>query len=67
MRDKITKWGVADADELETMQRQVREHLANPDTVAVSCLYFLAWGRKPTNQEGTPDRPSSSRPERCDG
>ena len=67
MRDKITEWGVADADELETVEGQAREHLADPDTVAVSCLYFLAWGRKPTNQEGTPDRRSSSRPERCDG
>ncbi len=27
--------------------RAVREHLAGPGTISLTCLYFLSWGRKP--------------------
>ena len=55
MRAKIIERGIADAGELEALDRQVRQHLADPDTMAVPCLYFLAWGRKPDDQEDTSD------------
>jgi SAM-dependent methyltransferase len=63
MQTKIIQRGVADAGELEDLDRQVRQHLADPDTVAVPCLYFLAWGRKPNGQEDTSGSPTSG-PER---
>jgi SAM-dependent methyltransferase len=66
MQAKIIQRGVADAAELQDLDRQVRRHLANPDTMAVPCLYFLAWGRKPTSQEGTSGSPTSG-PEGCNG
>jgi hypothetical protein len=66
MQAKIIQRGVADAGELENLDRQVRHHLADPGTMAVPCLYFLAWGRKPNSQEDTPGGPPSGRG-RCDG
>jgi hypothetical protein len=29
------------------VDRAVREHLDDPRTVVMSCMYVLAWGRKP--------------------
>ena len=47
MRDKIVERGIAAENELARVDRAVREHLAAPETLTMSCLYFLAWGRKP--------------------
>lgn len=52
MAGKVIERGIASEDELMGIDREVREHLANPETVAMSCLYFLAWGRKPIGQVG---------------
>jgi SAM-dependent methyltransferase len=61
MQAKIVQRGLADAGELENLDRQVRHHLADPGTMAVPCLYFLAWGRKPHSQEDTLGGPPSGR------
>jgi SAM-dependent methyltransferase len=47
MRAKIVERGIAAGNELDRVDRDVREHLAAPETLTMSCLYFLAWGRKP--------------------
>ncbi len=47
MSDKIVERGIASEDELARLDRAVREHLANPVTLIMSSLYFLAWGKKP--------------------
>jgi SAM-dependent methyltransferase len=47
MHDKVIERGIVSQDDLAGLDRQVREHLAHPDTLVMSCLYFLAWGRKP--------------------
>jgi SAM-dependent methyltransferase len=46
-REKVVDRGIVSEDELARLDREVREHLAHPETLSVSCLYFLAWGRKP--------------------
>jgi ubiquinone/menaquinone biosynthesis C-methylase UbiE len=48
MRPQILDMGLADERELGELDAAVREHLDNPDTVVMSHLMFLAWGRKPT-------------------
>jgi SAM-dependent methyltransferase len=47
MHEKVVELGIVTDDDLARLDREVRHHLADPETVAVSCLYFLAWGRKP--------------------
>ena len=47
MREKVVQQGIVPEEELADLDRAVREHLADPGTLAMSCLYFLAWGRKP--------------------
>ena len=47
MGEKLVERGIVAADELASLDLAVREHLADPDTVAMPCLYFLAWGHKP--------------------
>src|SRR5262249_47454051 len=47
MRAKIVERGLADEAELEELDGQVREHLADPNTLTMPYVYFLAWGRKP--------------------
>ncbi len=47
MRTKIVERGIASREELERLDRDVREHLADPDTLTMTVLYVLAWGRKP--------------------
>ncbi len=47
MREKVVDRGIVAADELADLDLAVREHLADPGTLAMPCLYFLAWGRKP--------------------
>ena len=47
MRAKIVGRGLAEEAELDELDRQVREHLADPNTLVLPYIYFLAWGRKP--------------------
>lgn len=47
----ILELGLADEQELATLDQAVREHLADPRTVVVPHLLFTAWGRKPA-QDG---------------
>ncbi len=51
MRDKIIERGIADSEELEKVDAEVRAHLSDPDTLILPHLYFLAWGRKPNTKE----------------
>ena len=46
MSAKVADAGIASQDELAQLDRQVRQRLADPSTLTMSCLYFLAWGRK---------------------
>jgi hypothetical protein len=39
---------LAEEQELDELDRTVREHLANPNTLMMPTLYFLVWGRRPT-------------------
>jgi SAM-dependent methyltransferase len=48
MRPQILALGAADEHELDELDRTAREHLANPEVVAMQHVRFLAWGRKPT-------------------
>jgi ubiquinone/menaquinone biosynthesis C-methylase UbiE len=52
MREKVVERGIASDEELTRLDREVRDHLANPETLTMSCLYFLAWGRKPVPRDG---------------
>lgn len=47
MRPQILEMGVSDERELDELDRAVRAHFADPDTVVMPHLLFLAWGRKP--------------------
>jgi SAM-dependent methyltransferase len=53
MQGKVVERGIASENELARLDREVRDHLANPDTLTMSCLYFLAWGKKPV-ESGLP-------------
>ena len=44
---KVVERGIASEHELAQLDRRVRQRLADPSTLTMSCLYFLAWGRKP--------------------
>ena len=48
---KVAEAGIASQDELAQLDRQVRQRLADPSTLTMPCLYFLAWGRKPDPEE----------------
>jgi ubiquinone/menaquinone biosynthesis C-methylase UbiE len=48
MRPQVLEMGLADEQQLDQLDRQARAHLADPDTVVMPSLMFLAWGRKPT-------------------
>jgi len=48
MRSQIIGMGLAAGAELDDLDRRAREHLDNPETVAMFGFLFLAWGRKPT-------------------
>src|SRR5262249_9442920 len=48
MRPTILERGLADEQELDELDRAVREHLADPNTLIMPALYFLAWGGRPT-------------------
>ena len=47
MRPVIVEQGIADKAELDEVDHTVREHIANPDTLVMPFMYFMAWGRKP--------------------
>ena len=51
LRGKIVSRGMADAAELDEIDRAVRAHLADPHTV-VAHTSFMAWGRKPAAPPG---------------
>jgi ubiquinone/menaquinone biosynthesis C-methylase UbiE len=40
--------GLADDRELTRLDRAVRQHLADPNTLMMPHLFFAAWGRRPT-------------------
>jgi ubiquinone/menaquinone biosynthesis C-methylase UbiE len=46
LRGKILERGMADAAELDEIDRAVRAHLADPHTL-IAHTSFMAWGRKP--------------------
>ena len=43
----IIELGLADQRELAELDRAAREHLADPRTLAMPHLLFVAWGRRP--------------------
>ena len=47
MRAQVLEMGLAGEAELDELDAAARAHLADPRTVVVSALSFLAWGRKP--------------------
>jgi ubiquinone/menaquinone biosynthesis C-methylase UbiE len=47
MRSKIIEQGLLTTTELERLDRDAREHLADPRTMIMPHLSFMAWGRKP--------------------
>jgi SAM-dependent methyltransferase len=51
MRPKILERGIASEQELDEVDRAVREHLDDPHTLVVPHLLFLAWSRKPTEAQ----------------
>jgi SAM-dependent methyltransferase len=55
MRTKIIERGLHTERELDELDRAARAHFANPDTLLMPCLYFLAWGRKPNMGDGFQD------------
>jgi ubiquinone/menaquinone biosynthesis C-methylase UbiE len=46
MRSQIVAMGIADNDELDALDQEVRNHLASPDVVVMPSLIFLVSGRK---------------------
>jgi SAM-dependent methyltransferase len=46
MRPKILARGLLAAAELDELEREARAHLADPQTLCLPYLYFLAWARK---------------------
>jgi SAM-dependent methyltransferase len=51
MRSKIVERELLTEREFDELNREARAHLADPDTVVISCLYFLARGRKPAEEQ----------------
>jgi ubiquinone/menaquinone biosynthesis C-methylase UbiE len=47
MRPVILEQGIAGAAELDEIDHALRAHLADPATLVMPFLYFIAWGRKP--------------------
>lgn len=47
LSDRILAQGLIGEDELVALTTALAQHLANPDTLVVSHLFFQAWGRKP--------------------
>ena len=47
LRTKIAARGVASEQELDELDRAARIHLADPYTLVIPGVNFVAWGRKP--------------------
>src|SRR5579859_2603933 len=47
MRPMVLEMGVATAAELDELDAALRPHLTHPDTILMTGLLFLTWGRKP--------------------
>jgi SAM-dependent methyltransferase len=47
LRPVILKFGLSDERELAELDREVRQRLADPRTLTIPSLLFVAWGRKP--------------------
>jgi ubiquinone/menaquinone biosynthesis C-methylase UbiE len=47
MRPQVVQMGLATAAELDELDAAARAHLEDPQTVVMSGLLFLTWGRKP--------------------
>src|SRR5579862_3248895 len=47
MRPMVREMGVATEAELDALDAELRPHLTRPDTIIMSGLLFLTWGRKP--------------------
>jgi SAM-dependent methyltransferase len=54
VRPMILERGLAEERELDELDRAMREHLANPHTLMMPGLFFLAWGRRPSCSPNTP-------------
>jgi SAM-dependent methyltransferase len=52
MRPQVLEMGLATAAELDELDAAARPHLVDPDTVVMSGLLFLTWGRKPDHPPG---------------
>ena len=48
MRAKVIDAGLLSAQELDQLDHAAREHLADPRTLVMPHLSFMAWGRRPT-------------------
>jgi SAM-dependent methyltransferase len=46
LQAQIIDMGLADQAELDELDRQARDHVNNPQTIALFGFLFLAWGRK---------------------
>lgn len=51
MRSKLTEQGLLSNAELDRLDRAAREHLADPHTMIMPHLSFMAWGRKPDREK----------------
>ena len=47
MRPMVIEMGVATEAELDELDAALRPHVTDPDTILMSGLLFLTWGRKP--------------------
>jgi ubiquinone/menaquinone biosynthesis C-methylase UbiE len=47
MRPQVVEMGLASVAELDELDAAARVHLDDPDTIVMSGLLFLTWGRKP--------------------
>ena len=45
-RSRLIESGLIAADELDTLASELRKHLEDPETLALSSLYVRVWGRK---------------------
>jgi SAM-dependent methyltransferase len=52
MRPQVLEMGLATDTELDELDAAARAHLDDPDTVVMSGLLFLTWGRKPDHAPG---------------
>ena len=51
MRPQILEMGLASQTELDELDAAARPHLDDPQTVVISGLLILAWGRKPASSD----------------